>query len=73
MRCLVLAAVLAAPWPALAQDSTEQTSAEQVIEEIVVVGSLIRRAAVYEGRAPVQTLDAAAFEAAGAARAIQKS
>ncbi|MYF51738.1 MAG: TonB-dependent receptor [Gammaproteobacteria bacterium] len=70
LRCLVLAAVLAAPWPALAQDSTEQTSAEQVIEEIVVVGSLIRRAAVYEGRAPVQTLDAAAFEAAGAAQPV---
>lgn len=41
-----------------------------MIEEIVVVGSLIRRAAVYEGRASVQTLDAAAFEAVGAAQPV---
>ncbi len=35
-----------------------------------MVGSLIRRAEVYEGHAPVQTLDAAAFESTGAAQPV---
>ncbi len=65
-----LAAAVAAPCPALAQDSSGPAAAERVIEEIVVVGSLIRRAEVYEGRAPVQTLGAAAFESVGAAQPV---
>ena len=36
----------------------------------MVVGSLIRRRVVYEGRAPVQTLDAGAFESVGAAQPV---
>ena len=43
---------------------------EPVLEEIVVIGSLIRRRVVYEGRAPVQTLDAALFESVGAAQPV---
>ena len=43
---------------------------ETAIEEIVVVGSLIKRQAVYEGRAPVQTLNAEQFESAGAAQLV---
>ena len=65
-----LAAALAASCPALAQDSSGPGAAERVIEEVVVVGSLIRRAEVYEGRAPVQTLGAAAFESVGAAQPV---
>ena len=40
------------------------------MEEVVVVGSLIRRRVVYEGRAPVQTLDADLFESVGAAQPV---
>ena len=43
---------------------------EESIEEIVVVGSLIRRKAVYEGRAPVQVLDRSSFESVGAAQPV---
>ena len=41
-----------------------------MIEEIVVVGSLIKRRVVYEGRAPVQTLGAELFESVGAAQPV---
>ena len=62
-----VAAVLAlAPSGVLAQETT--TDDRQVIEEIVVVGSLITRRVVYEGSAPVQTLDAGLFESSGAAQ-----
>lgn len=45
-------------------------SAEQEIEEVVVIGSLIKRREVYEGRAPIQTLDTALFEDVGAAQTV---
>ena len=61
-------AVLSASAPALAQTSSMIDDPE--IEEIVVVGSLIKRRAVYEDRAPVQTLDASLFDAVGAAQAV---
>ena len=64
-----LVALLAAS-AALAQDSARSGSGEPVIEEIVVVGSLIKRRVVYEGRAPVQTLDAELFESVGASQAV---
>ncbi len=64
VAALALAALSATP------QAQEAQRAAGEIEEVVVVGSLIRRAAVYEGRAPVQTLDAAAFEAAGAAQPV---
>ena len=66
----LLAAALVAPLPALAQDQDSSGAGEAVIEEIVVVGSLIKRRVVYEGRAPVQTLDAELFESVGAAQAV---
>ena len=66
----LFAAALLAPFPALAQDQGSSETGEAVIEEIVVVGSLIKRRVVYEGRAPVQTLDAELFESVGAAQAV---
>lgn len=52
-------------------DEPENTDAKLLqIEEVVVVGSLIKRSEVYDGRAPVQTLDTANFESSGAAQAV---
>ena len=62
------AAALLAPFPAFAQDPAGTAADAPVIEEIVVVGSLIKRRLVYDGRAPVQALDAALFESVGAAQ-----
>ena len=45
-------------------------SDDDVIEEIVVTGSLIKRATVYDGRAPVQTIDATLIETAGAVQPV---
>ncbi len=53
-----------------AQDVPSVQAAESEIEEIVVVGSLIKRREVYEGRAPVQSLDANLFESMGAAQPV---
>lgn len=64
------AIVLLGSLPALAQDSSVMQSNEPEIEEIVVVGSLIKRRAVYDGRAPVQSLDASLFESLGAAQPV---
>ena len=61
-----LAVLALAPGWAVAQEPA--TASQQVIEEIVVVGSLITRRVVYEGSAPVQTLDAGLFESSGAAQ-----
>ena len=61
---------LLAPIPVLAQDPGSAEAREPVLEEVVVVGSLIRRRVVYEGRAPVQTLDATLFESVGAAQPV---
>ena len=66
---LPVAAFLAS-FPGLAQDRESSEAADSVIEEIVVVGSLIKRRVVYEGRAPVQTLDAELFESVGAAQPV---
>ncbi len=67
-RPVVLCAIVAlsASSPGFAEEQRDGAGA--AIEEIVVVGSLIKRRVVYEGRAPVQTLGAALFEAAGAAQ-----
>ena len=65
-----LVVALSVTWPAFAQHPGNAATGDHAIEEIVVVGSLIRRTEVYEGRAPVQTLDAAAFEAVGAAQPV---
>ena len=65
-----LAAPLGASVPALAQDTDSKANNGPAIEEVVVVGSLIRRREVYEGRAPVQTLAAALFESVGAAQGV---
>ena len=61
---------LLAPFPALTQDQDGSGANAGPIEEVVVVGSLIRRRVVYEGRAPVQTLDASQFESVGAAQPV---
>ena len=60
-------AVPSAAWP---QDPEGDPAGERAIEEIVVVGSLIKRREVYEGRAPVQALDAELFESVGAAQPV---
>ena len=70
---LLLACLAATLWPsvpALAQDTDGRATDGPAIEEVVVVGSLIRRREVYEGRAPVQTLGAALFESVGAAQGV---
>ena len=61
---------LLAPFSAFAQDPGSSAPVDPVIEEVVVVGSLIKRRVVYEGRAPVQTLDATQFQSVGAAQAV---
>ncbi len=61
---------LFASLPASAQDQNRSHADEPVMEEIVVVGSLIKRRVVYEGRAPVQTLDAELFDSVGAAQPV---
>ncbi len=65
---LTLPLVLFATQPSVAQDQT--TENDSVIEEIVVVGSLIKRQVVYEGRAPVQTLDSDLVQASGASQPV---
>ena len=52
------------------QETSESQLAEDQIEEIVVLGSLIKRHAVYEGRAPTETLDSETFEATGVAQPV---
>ena len=59
---------LLASLPGFAQERDGDETGDAVIEEIVVVGSLIKRRVVYEGRAPVQTLDAELFESVGASQ-----
>ena len=61
---------LLVPFPAFAQDPDSSLADVLAIEEVVVVGSLIRRRVVYEGRAPVQTLEAELFESVGAAQPV---
>ena len=68
-HCL-LAVLAAVGPPATASEAEEAYYGEGVIEEIVVIGSLIKRRTVYDGRAPVQTLDAELFEATGAAQPV---
>ena len=43
---------------------------QRTIEEVVVVGTLIKSETVHEGRAPIQTLDASSFEAVGASQPV---
>ena len=62
--------LLFASFSASAQDQDSTSADGAVIEEIVVVGSLIKRRVVYEGRAPVQMLDAELFDSVGAAQAV---
>ena len=57
--------MLAFAAPAHAGESEATT-----IEEIVVVGSLIKRTSVYDGHAPVQSLDAETIDALGAAQPV---
>ena len=61
---------LLAPFPAFAQVPAGSEASAGPIEEVVVVGSLIRRRVVYEGRAPVQTLEAELFDSVGAAQPV---
>ncbi|MYE80671.1 MAG: TonB-dependent receptor [Gammaproteobacteria bacterium] len=53
-----------------ASEAAEGHSGEGFIEEIVVIGSLIKRRTVYDGRAPIQTLEAELFESTGAAQPV---
>ena len=62
--------LILAAFPAIAQDGQNADTSEPAIEEILVVGSLIKRRQVYEGRAPVQVLDGALFESVGAAQPV---
>ena len=62
--------ILIAASLALAQVSVANENVAPPIEEIVVVGSLIKRPDVHEGRAPIQTLEAEAFDSVGAGQAV---
>ena len=64
--CIALLATM----PSSAQEAAPSESYAGDIEEIVVVGSLIKRPVLHEGRAPVQTLDSELFESVGAAQAV---
>ena len=61
---------LFAPIAVLAQDDSTSSIPEAAIEEIVVVGSLIKRKAVFEGRAPIEVLDRSTFDSMGAAQPV---
>ena len=61
---------LFSPVSAVADNTEQAESNAAIVEEILVVGSLIRRREVYEGRAPVQTLDAEEFASVGAAQPV---
>lgn len=65
-----LVIALLAPFVVSAQNVERIEYDESEIEEVVVVGSLIKRREVYEGRAPVQTLDSALFEDVGASQPV---
>ena len=56
--------------PGSPQSAERPAGLDPAIEEIVVVGSLIKRPVVHEGRAPIQTLDSELFESVGAAQAV---
>ena len=64
--CIAISVTL----PASAKESEPSAMYAGDIEEIVVVGSLIKRPVLHEGRAPVQTLDSELFESVGAAQAV---
>ena len=70
VRNFVAGRCATASLPVFAQDQDPSEAGEPVLEEIVVIGSLIKRRVVYEGRALVQTLDAALFESVGAAQPV---
>ncbi len=70
MRAAWLALALLVAAPGFAQEGERAGTDRHTIEDIVVIGSLIRRPEVFEGRAPVQTLDASTFEAVGAAQPV---
>ena len=65
-----LSAALLGAVPAIAGEATDPDAFDPAIEEIVVVGSLIKRPDVHEGRAPIQTLEAEAFDSVGAGQAV---
>ncbi|MCY4214039.1 MAG: TonB-dependent receptor [Gammaproteobacteria bacterium] len=50
--------------------AAQEAADEEVIEEVIVTGSLIKRATVFEGRAPVQTIDATLIETSGAVQPV---
>ena len=53
-----------------AQEDTPLAPNDPNIEEVVVIGSLIKRKEVYDGRAPVQALDSKLFKSTGAAQTV---
>ncbi|MCY3885309.1 MAG: TonB-dependent receptor [Gammaproteobacteria bacterium] len=53
-----------------ADDEARAATTATEIEELVVVGSLIKRSAVYEGRGPIETLDSELFSSIGAAQTV---
>ena len=53
-----------------ASESERSESTEAKIEEVVVVGTLIKRKEVFEGRAPVQVLDSQLLRAVGASQPV---
>lgn len=66
----LFASLLLVSFPVKTQEDDSISISDAEIEEVVVVGSLIRRSDVYEGKGPVQTLDAELFSSVGAAQTV---
>ena len=56
--------------PLMTQEEDSTANFDSEIEEMVVVGSLIKRSDVYEGKGPVQSLDTDLFSSVGAAQPV---
>lgn len=65
-RFVVLVISLFAGIQTTANETEEEGADYQQLEEVVVIGTLIKRSEVYEGRAPVQVIDSELIRSVGA-------
>lgn len=70
LTIFLLAPLLFVSFPVHTQQDDSILTTDTEIEEVVVVGSLIRRSDVYEGKGPIQTLDSDLFSSVGAAQPV---
>ncbi|MCY3859970.1 MAG: TonB-dependent receptor [Gammaproteobacteria bacterium] len=68
--CLTLILTSIYSLQTVANETEDSDSSQPEIEEVVVVGTLIRRKEVFEGRAPVQVLDTELLRSVGASQPV---